>query len=60
MWIWSAVAALGILISLGTFAAASSSPNGGGYLVAWGAVLFGSINAIRYAVALRRAKRLPG
>jgi hypothetical protein len=37
----------GVMVSVVTYAMASSSPSGGVYVVAWGAILFGLIKAIR-------------
>ena len=41
------IAAVGLVLSLGTYAAASSGGGGGGYFIFWGAVVFGLIRAGR-------------
>jgi hypothetical protein len=48
MIIGGLVCALGLVITLGTLAAASG-PQGGGYVVAWGAIVFGAIQFFRGA-----------
>ena len=41
------VCLVGTVITVGSFAAASSSPGGGSYMIAWGAILFGGIQCLR-------------
>jgi hypothetical protein len=41
------IAGVGLVVSLGTYAAASSGSGGGGYFILWGAVVFGLIRAGR-------------
>jgi hypothetical protein len=38
---------LGLIVTIGTFSAATSSPTGGRYIVAWGAIIFGAIQFFR-------------
>jgi hypothetical protein len=47
MIIGAIVCVLGLLVTVGSFAAASSS--GGGYVLAWGAIVFGAIQFFRGA-----------
>lgn len=41
MLIGGVICIIGLVISIGSFQAASSSSSGGSYVVAWGAVIFG-------------------
>ena len=56
MWINSGIAAVGLVLSLAGFAAA---PAGGAFLVFWGAVLFGTIAAVRSASRVAAVDRDP-
>jgi hypothetical protein len=38
---------IGILITVGSYSAASSNPNGGTYVVTWGLIIFGAIRLFR-------------
>ena len=49
---------IGLLITVGTYSSASSSPTGGTYFVAYGPMIFGVIGMIRGAIALAQAKKL--
>jgi hypothetical protein len=41
------VAVLGLVITLGTYGAASASEGGGTYLVCWGTIVFGGLQFLR-------------
>ncbi|QOV90146.1 hypothetical protein [Humisphaera borealis] len=47
MLVGGLICAVGLVITIGSYAAASSSSGGGGYVVAWGAILFGGIRFFR-------------
>ena len=48
----------GIIVTLGTYVAAASSPFGGTYFVAWGAIVFGAVQFFRgRAAAAGRVKQ---
>ena len=38
---------IGTVVTVASYAAASGSSEGGSYVVAWGAILFGGIQALR-------------
>lgn len=38
---------IGIVVTVATYASAASSPNGGSYVIAWGAILFGGIRFLQ-------------
>jgi hypothetical protein len=38
---------IGIVITVGSYSAASNSPTGGTYVVAWGAIIFGGLQFFR-------------
>lgn len=38
---------VGTVVTVGSYAAASGSAEGGSYVIAWGAILFGGIQALR-------------
>lgn len=48
-WGWGslAVAVVAGIISLSTYSAASSDPNGGSYFIWWGPIVFGLIASVR-------------
>jgi uncharacterized membrane protein YvbJ len=39
--------AIGLVITIGTFAWASSSPRGGSYVVTWGLIVFGGVRVVQ-------------
>lgn len=41
MAIGGVICVIGLVITIGSYSAASSSPTGGSYTIAWGAVIFG-------------------
>ncbi|MBV8857982.1 MAG: hypothetical protein JOZ02_13700 [Acidobacteria bacterium] len=47
MLIGLAMAAVGIVITVGTYAWAASSPRGGGYVVTWGLIVFGGLRVVQ-------------
>jgi hypothetical protein len=47
MAIGAVVCIVGLVITLGTYAAASGSSSGGRYVVAWGAIIFGAFQFLR-------------
>jgi uncharacterized protein YjeT (DUF2065 family) len=47
MMIGGGICLLGLIMTMGTFNAATSSPGGGRYIVAWGAIIFGAIQFFR-------------
>ena len=49
---------IGLIITVATYSAASSSRTGGTYFVAYGPMLIGVIGMIRGAIAVAQAKRL--
>lgn len=52
MAIGGVICAIGLVISIGSYQAAASSPSGGSYVVAWGAVIFGGYQFLRGFFAL--------
>ena len=50
------IAIVGLVIYIGTYEAAASDPHGGGYVVAWGAVLFGGFRCVRGLVQFLQAR----
>jgi len=61
MWVNTAIAIAGAVISVASFAAAEvGGGSGGRYIVFWGAVIFGGWGAIKNYVARRRARRALG
>jgi hypothetical protein len=50
---------VGIVITVGTYSAASSSATGGGYYVPWGLIVIGGLWIIRGLTMLARSTRLP-
>lgn len=52
------LATFGLIVSVATYAAASSNPNGGSYYVAFGPIIFGIVLIVRGARGLER--RGPG
>jgi hypothetical protein len=53
MLVGAAICVVGIVVTVATYAAASSSRTGGSYFVAWGAIIFGAIQFFRGLVAAR-------
>ncbi len=47
MLVGGVICIIGILVTIGTYAAASHSSSGGSYVVAWGAIIFGAIQFFR-------------
>jgi len=47
MAIGGVVCVIGLIITIGSYSAASSSATGGSYVVAWGAVLFGGFQFLK-------------
>jgi hypothetical protein len=47
MAIGGIICVIGIVVTLGSYSAASASPSGGSYVVAWGAVVFGGLQFFR-------------
>jgi uncharacterized membrane protein len=61
MIIGLAIAGVGLVLSLGTYAAASSGGGGGGYFIFWGAVVFGLIRAARgFSMMQKAGSHAPG
>jgi uncharacterized membrane protein len=55
------IAGVGLVVSLGTYAAASSGGGGGGYFIFWGAVVFGLIRAARgFSMMSKAGSHAPG
>ena len=55
------IAGVGLVVSLGTYAAASSGSGGGGYFILWGAVVFGLIRAARgFSMMQKAGSHAPG
>ena len=55
------IAGVGLVVSLGTYAAASSGSGGGGYFILWGAVVFGLIRAARgFSMMSKAGSHAPG
>ena len=55
------IAGVGLVLSLGTYAAASSGSGGGGYFILWGAVVFGLIRAARgFSMMSKAGSHAPG
>ena len=53
------IAAVGLAISVGSYAAASSSSGGGSYFLMWGLVIFGLIRAFRGMSMMKAAGSAP-
>lgn len=53
MAIGGIICIIGLLITFVSYSAAASSPNGGSYIVTWGAVVFGGIQFFRGLSQLR-------
>ena len=49
---------IGLLITVGTYSSASSSPTGGTYFVAYGPMIIGVISIIRGVIAVAQAQKL--
>jgi hypothetical protein len=47
MLIGGGVCVIGLIVTIGSFSTASSSPSGGTYVIAWGAIIFGAIQFFR-------------
>lgn len=47
MAIGGVICLVGIVVTVGTYTAASSSSSGGSYVVAWGAIVFGALRFFR-------------
>ena len=55
------IAGVGLVVSLGTYAAASSGSGGGGYFILWGVVVFGLIRAARgFSMMSKAGSHAPG
>jgi hypothetical protein len=50
---------VGIVITVGTYSAASSSATGGAYYVPWGLIVIGGLWIIRGLTMFARSTRLP-
>jgi hypothetical protein len=57
--IGAVILVVGIVITVGTYSAASSSATGGGYYVPWGLIVIGGLWIIRGLTMLARSTRLP-
>lgn len=53
MAIGAAICIIGIVVTVGTYSAASSSSSGGSYVIAWGAIIFGAVRFFRGLTQLR-------
>ena len=47
MAVGGVICLIGLIISIGSYQAAASSPSGGSYVVAWGAVVFGGFQFLK-------------
>ena len=47
MVIGGLICVIGLVVTIGSYGAAASSPTGGSYVIAWGAVIFGAIQFFR-------------
>ncbi len=47
MAIGGVICVIGLVVSIGSYQAAASSPSGGSYVVAWGAVIFGGFQFLK-------------
>jgi len=56
--IGAAIFAVGLVITIVTYASASSSSTGGTYFVAYGPMIVGAITVVRGFIALARSKNL--
>lgn len=58
-WLWLGVAAIGVAITVGTYANATSNRSGGQFVVAWGAIAVGLWNGLRWLVRASRLRSGP-
>jgi hypothetical protein len=47
MLIGGVICLIGVVITVGSYSMASSSPKGGSYTIAWGAIVFGGIRFLK-------------
>lgn len=47
MAVGGVICVIGLVVSIGSYQAAASSPSGGSYVVAWGAVIFGGFQFLK-------------
>jgi hypothetical protein len=51
MVIGAVICIIGLVVTIGSYSAASTSPGGGRYVIAWGAVIFGGLQFVRGLIA---------
>jgi hypothetical protein len=55
MGVGSLICVVGIAITVGSYEMAASSPGGGSYLLAWGAIVFGGVRFLKGVILFCKA-----